>query len=120
MSGPLDQISVVVVGYAGLILLVAAYAWWRWRARPPWLASMAWMLEFLVALRAVAGLGAMASGDRPESTATYVGYLLVSVLVIPLTLQSLSNDDESPWSLAVVAVGVLAVGVVSVRMMMTA
>ena len=50
----LDQISWVVVGYAVLVALVAAYAAYRWRERPPWLASMAWMLEALLALRAVA------------------------------------------------------------------
>jgi hypothetical protein len=119
VPGPLDQISYVVVGYAALVLLVAAYAFWRWRARPPWLASMAWMLEFLAGVRALAGLGALSTGERPDSLSTYIGYLLVSVLVIPLALRSLDEDDESPWSLAVVAVAVLAVGVVSVRIMMT-
>jgi hypothetical protein len=118
MPGPLDQISYVVVGYAGLVLLVAAYSAWRWRARPPWLASMCWMLEVLAGIRALAGLGALSGGDRPDSLATHVGYLLVSVLVIPLALSSV-RDDESTWSIGVVAVAVLAVGVVSVRTMMT-
>ncbi len=118
MPGPLDQISYVVVGYAVLVLLVAGYAAYRWRARPPWLASMCWMLEALAGLRALAGLGAIAGGDRPDSVATHVGYLVVSVCVVPLALGSLA-DDESPWSIGVVAVAVAAVGVVSVRMMMT-
>lgn len=118
MSGPLAQISYVVVGYAGLVLLVAAYAAWRWRARPPWLASMCWMLEVLAAIRALAGLAALGSGDRPDSTATHVGYLLVSVLLVPLALSSV-RDDEGPWSIGVIAVAAAAVGVVSVRMMVT-
>jgi hypothetical protein len=118
MPGPLDQISYVAVGYAGLVLLAAAYAAWRWRARPPWLASMCWMLELLVGLRALAGLGALAGGDEPSSLATYVGYLVVSVLVIPLALQSV-RDDEGTWSIGVVAVAVLAAAVLSLRVVVT-
>jgi len=118
MPGPLDQISYVVVGYAGLVLLVAAYSAYRWRERPPWLDSMAWMLEFLLGVRALAGLGAIAGGDRPDSLATHVGYLIVSVCVIPIALRS-DPEDRSRWSIGVLAVAVLAVGVISVRMMMT-
>jgi hypothetical protein len=119
MPGPLDQISYVVIGYAVLVLLVTGYAAYRWRARPPWVASMCWMLEALAALRAVAGLAALGGADAPDATSTYVGYSVVSVLVVPLALQSV-RDDEGPWSLGVVAVAVLAVGVVSVRMLVMA
>lgn len=118
MPGPLDQISLVAVGYAGLVLLVAAYSAWRWRERPPWLDSMAWMLEVLLVIRALAGLGALASGDRPESTATHVGYLLASVCVVPLALGS-TREDRGPWSIGVLAVAVVAAAVISVRMMVT-
>lgn len=118
MPGPLDQISYVVVGYAGLVLLVAAYSAFRWRERPPWLDSMAWMLEFLLVVRALAGLGALAAGDRPDSVVTHVGYIVASVCVVPIALGS-NPEDRSTWSIGVLAVAVLAVGVVSVRMMMT-
>lgn len=114
----LDQISWVVVGYAVLVALAAAYAAHRWRARPPWLASMAWMLEFLLALRAVAGLGVLLSGTRPDEYSTHVGYLLASVCVLPLALQSV-RDDEGPWSLGVVGVAAVAVAVISWRMVVT-
>lgn len=118
MPGPLDQISWVVIGYAVLVLGVAGYAAWRWRARPPWLASMCWMLEVLAGIRALAGLGALSGDDRPDSMSTHIGYLLVSVLAIPLALSSV-RDDEGPWSIGVIAVAVAAVGVVSVRVMTT-
>jgi len=118
MPGALDQISWVVIGYSGLVLLVAGYAAWRWRARPPWLASMCWMLETLAGIRALAGFAALGGDDRPDSLTTHVGYLLVSVLVIPLALSSV-RDDEGPWSIGVIAVAVAGVGVVSVRTMMT-
>lgn len=115
MPGPLDQISYVAIGYAALVLFAAAYSAWRWRARPPWLSSMAWMLEALVGLRALAGLTAL---DEPDSPVTHVGYLVASLCVIPIALSSV-RDDESPWSIGVIAVAVLGVGVMSVRVVMT-
>jgi len=118
MPGPLDQISYVALGYAGLVLLVAAYSAVRWRERPPWLDSMAWMLEVLLVIRALAGLGALAAGGRPDSMATHVGYLLASVCVVPIALGS-TAEDRGPWSIGVLAVAVAAVGVISVRVMMT-
>jgi hypothetical protein len=118
MPGPLDQISYVVVGYAGLVLVVAAYSAWRWRERPPWLDSMAWMLETLLVIRALAGLGGLAAGDRPDSLSTHVGYLVASVCVVPIALGS-TQEDRGPWSIGVLAVAVVAVGVISVRMMVT-
>ena len=66
MPGPLDQISYVVVGYARWWCSSAAYCALRWRERPPWLDSMAWMLEVLLVIRALAGLGALAGGGRPD------------------------------------------------------
>ena len=113
----LDQISWIVVGYAVLVALVAAYSAWRWRERPPWLSSMAWMLEFLAALRAAAGLLALA-GDRPEALSTHLGYLVASVCVVPLALRSV-EDDRGVWSLGVIGVAAVAVAVIGVRMVMT-
>ena len=118
MSPVLDQISVVAVGYAALVALVAAYSAHRWRERPPWLASMAWMLEFLCALRAVAGLLALAGGTEPHAMSTHLGYLAASVCVMPLALNSV-KDDHGAWSLGVVGVAAVAVAVIGVRMMMT-
>jgi heme A synthase len=114
----LDEISWVVVGYAALVTLAAAYSAYRWRERPPWLPSMAWMLEVLLTIRAAAGLGVLASGQRPDDYATHLGYLLSSVCVLPLALRSV-QDDTSPWSVGVIGVAALAVGVISVRMVMT-
>ncbi len=114
----LDQISWIVVGYAVLVALVAGYAAYRWRERPPWLDSMAWMLEALVVLRAVAGLGVVLSGERPDSVSTHVGYLLASVCIVPLAVRSV-QDDHGGWSLGVVGVAAAVVAVVSVRIVMT-
>jgi hypothetical membrane protein len=114
----LDQISWVVVGYAVLVALVATFAAIRWRARPPWLDSMAWMLELLAGLRALAGLGVLASGERPDELGAYLGYLIVSVCVVPLALGQVA-EDRGAWSVGVVAVAAVAVAVISVRMVQT-
>jgi hypothetical protein len=79
---------------------------------------MVWMLELLLVVRALAGLSSF-SGDGPDSTSAYVGYLLASVCVLPIAMQSVTGD-RAPWSSAVVAVAAVAVGVVAVRLEMTA
>ncbi len=114
----LDQISWVVIGYAVLVTLVAGWSAYRWRERPPWLDSMAWMLAALVALRALVGLGVILSGREPDEVSTQVGYLLASVCIVPLALRSV-QDDNGGWSLGVVGVAAATVAVVSVRIVMT-
>jgi hypothetical protein len=114
----LDQISWVVTGYAVLVALLAGWSAYRWRQRPPWLTSMAWMLEALVVLRAVAGLGALLAGDKPDQESTHLIYLLASVCILPLALRSV-QDDDGVWSLGVVGVAAAVVAAISVRMVMT-
>lgn len=114
----LDQISWITVGYAVLVALASAYSLHRWRMRPPWLSSLAWMLEFLLVLRAVAGLGALAAGNRPAELETHVGYLLASVCVVPLAVRSV-EDDDGPWTVGVIGVAAVAVAVISWRMVAT-
>jgi hypothetical protein len=118
MPGVLDQISWVVVGYGVLVTLVAAYSAFRWAERPPWLDSMGWMLEALLIIRGLAGLGALLGDHRPAEYSTHVGYLVSSVLVLPIALRSVA-DDRGPWSMGVVIVAAIAVTVISLRMMAT-
>jgi hypothetical protein len=114
----LDQISWVVTGYAVLVALLAGWSAYRWRQRPPWLDSMAWLLEGLLAFRAVAGLGSLLAGHEPDQESTHLIYLLASVCIMPLALRSVEDDREA-WSLGVVGVAAVAVAVISVRMVMT-
>jgi hypothetical protein len=60
----------------------------------------------------------MLKGQRPEELSAHVGYLVAAVCVLPIAMQSVS-DDRSTWSSAVVTVASLAVGVVAVRLQMT-
>ncbi|WP_372735984.1 hypothetical protein [Nocardioides sp.] len=118
MPGPLDQISIIAIGYAVIVALACVYSALRWRARPPWLDSLAWMLEVLVVIRALAGLAVLAGGSRPEEFSTHLGYLIASVCIVPIALGSVP-DDRGPWSVGVIGVAAVAVLVISVRMMTT-
>ena len=118
MPSTLDMISWIAIGYGVLLASLAVYSALRWRARPPWLTSMVWMLELLHAVRAVGGVGALLAGDRPSSMLTFVGYLLTSVALLPLALQSI-EDDESVWSVWVIAIAAVAVSVVGWRLLET-
>lgn len=118
MPSTLDMISLIAIGYGILVTLLAVYSAWRWRARPPWLVSMVWMLELLHGVRAVGGVGALLAGDRPASMVTYVGYLITSVALLPLALQSV-DEDETVWSVWVIAIAAVVVSVVGWRLMVT-
>ena len=118
MPSTLDMVSWIAIGYGVLVALLAVTTGLRGQPRPPWLTSMAWMLELLHGVRAVGGLGALLAGDRPSSMLTFVGYLLTSVALLPIALQSVS-EDESVWSVWVLAIAAVAVSVVGWRLMVT-
>ena len=117
MPSVATQITYIVVGYAVLVAVLALAVAVRRGDRPRWLDHMAWMLEFLLVIRALAGLSAF-SGDGPDSTSTYVGYLIASVCVLPIAMKSV-EEDRAVWSSAVVAVAGLAIAVIAVRLEMT-
>lgn len=118
MPSTLDMISWIAIGYGALVVLLAVVAALRWGVRPPWLGSMVWMLELLHGIRAAGGLGALVGGDGPSPLTTYLGYLVASVALLPLAMQSV-DGDESVWSVWVVAIAALAVSVVGWRVLVT-
>jgi uncharacterized membrane protein HdeD (DUF308 family) len=113
------QITWIVVGYAALVAVLAVVVAVRGAERPRWLDQMAWMLQLLLVVRALAGLGPLLGDDHPDSTSTYVGYLFAAVCVLPIAIKSV-DGDRAAWSSAVLAVAAVAVGVVAVRLEMTA
>lgn len=113
------QITWIVVGYAVLVAGLALAGALRRQERPRWLDQMVWMLELLLIVRALAGLGPLLGDDHPDSTSTYVGYLVSSVLILPIAMKSI-EDDRASWSSAVVVVAAVAIGVIAVRLEMTA
>ncbi|MGZ6745579.1 MAG: hypothetical protein ACXVD0_06700 [Nocardioides sp.] len=114
----LDQLTYVCVAYAAGVTAWALVVTLRRLPRPAMLDLSVWILELLMAVRAVAGLGTMLKGDQPAELSAYVGYLVASVCVLPIAMQSVA-DDRGPWSSGVVTVAALAVAVVAVRLHMT-
>jgi hypothetical protein len=119
MPGVSTQITYIAVGYAVLVAVLAGVLAARRGERAPWLDQMAWLLEVLLVVRALAGLGPLLGADKPPSTSTYVGYLLASVAVMPIAIKSVEGD-RAVWSSVVIAVAAVAVAVIGVRLEMTA
>jgi len=113
------QVTWIVVGYAVLVVLLGALLLRQRAERPPWLDQMLWMLELLLVVRALVGIGPLTGDDPPASVSTYVGYLLASVCVLPLAMRSVAGD-RGVWSTAVVTIAAIAVGVLVVRVQVLA
>lgn len=114
----LDQLTYVSVGYAVLVSLAALSVAVARIERPQVLDNGVWILEALLVIRAVAGLGTILGGDRPSEPAAYVGYLVASFCVLPIAMQSVAEDRGS-WGNAVITVACVAVSVIAVRLQMT-
>jgi hypothetical protein len=119
MPSVTTQITVIVIGYAALVTVLALVVVLRRGERPSWLDQMVWLLEVLLIVRGLAGLGTVFGDNPPDSMSTHVGYLISSVCVLPIAMKSIEGD-RAVWSSAVVAVGALAVTVIAVRLQMTA
>jgi hypothetical protein len=118
MHTALGQLTLVATGYAGLVAVAALVLTLLRRTRPAWLDHGVWVLELLMAVRVVAGIGSMLRGQRPDELSAHIGYLAAAVAVLPIAMQSIA-EDRGPWSCGVVAVAALAVAVVGVRLQMT-
>lgn len=114
----IELLTTALVGYSGLVGLVAAGCALRRVDRPRFLDAMVLSLEGLAIVRAMLGVGAMASGSHAVPGVTHLAYLVTAVAVLPLLLSTL-DEDRSHWSAAVIAVGCLAVLVVALRLQAT-
>ena len=93
LDTPLGQLTLVAVGYAALVAAGRArrHRWPGARDRRI-LDHAVWILELLMALRVVAGLGSMLGGQRPAELSAHVGYLVAAVCVLPIAMQSVGED----------------------------
>ena len=89
------------------------------RDRPPGRVTLA--LAALGALltvgQSVAGAVALVQGRRPPETATYIGYLVGIVVVLPLAI-AWALAERTRWSGLVVAVGGFTVAIMTARLVM--
>ncbi len=105
----------------GLMLLVAAYGVAALvltavgRAPREYLVIASGVLSILVLVQVLIAIGFLVAGERPDEPGTFVGYLVVAVILLPLgTLWALA--ERSRWGTAVLAVACLALVVVLVRL----
>ncbi len=75
----------------------------------------AWALEALLAVQVVIAAGQLIAGARPAELVTFIGYLVASLIVIPLALQW-SRAEANRWNGAVIAVGAIAVAAAVARL----
>jgi hypothetical protein len=105
----------------GLMLLVAAYGVAALlltivgRAPREYLVIASGVLSILVVVLVLIAIGLLVTGERPDEPGTFVGYLVVAAILLPLgTLWALA--ERSRWGTAVLAVACFALVVVVVRL----
>jgi len=76
----------------------------------------AWLLEGLLVVQAAVAGVAMAGGDTPSDTPTFLGYL-VGVLLIPVAGVLWARSERTRWAGTVLAVAAAAVGVMVWRLL---
>jgi len=113
--------AVVSALTAGLMLLVAAYGiaalvlTAMGRAPREYLVIASMVLSVLVVVMVVIAAGLLVAGERPDELGTFVGYLVVAVVLLPLgTLWALT--ERSRWGTGVLAVACFTLLVVMVRL----
>jgi hypothetical protein len=114
------HLAATVAGYAFVLMV-----WSGWRAvvsrrgpDVPQLAAAAFLELALVVQALIEGVRLL-RGGRAAEPATHFGYLVASVVVLPLALQA-TSPDRTRWDGAVLAVGALAAAVVAIRLRVTA
>ena len=92
-------------------LLCAAYVGYaavRDRAAGTPHLAVAAAIEVVVLVQVVVAVVQLARGHRPESTATFLGYLVVTPLVLPFT-GFIALDERTRWGSAALALGLVTV-----------
>ncbi|TFV51845.1 hypothetical protein E4P43_09130 [Blastococcus sp. TF02A-35] len=74
------------------------------------------VLEALLVVQAVVAAVAMAGGDTPADTASFLGYL-VGALLIPVAGVLWARTERSRWAGTVIAVAAAAIGVMVWRLL---
>ena len=105
----------------GLIVLAAAYGVSALvltvlgRAPREYLVIASAALTVLVLVQVLIAAVLLVAGDRPDELGTFVGYLIVAVILLPLgTLWALA--ERSRWGTAALAIACLALVVVVIRL----
>jgi hypothetical protein len=113
------HLTATVAGYAFLLA-----AWTAWRAATgrgvdgTQLAAAAF-LEVVLIVQAAIEAVRLLGGGRAAEPATHLGYLMASVVVLPLAVTNTSRS-RTRWDAAIVGVAALATAIVTLRLRVTA
>lgn len=110
-----DGLAVVAVCSSLLAGLVCLF--YLWRDRPVGVVGMvaAAGLELVLLAQAVVAVVLVVGGDRPDEAATFVLYLIGSLVAVPAGIWW-ARGEPSRWGSGVLTVACLALSVVVVRM----
>ena len=78
--------------------------------------AVAGVLEVLLLVQAVVALVAMAGGDTPPETATFLGYL-AGIVLVPVAGSLWARSEQTRWAGTVMAVAAAVVGVMAWRLL---
>ena len=103
-------VSLVLAAYAGVLAALD---------RQPGRALLQGLLGLQVLLIVQLGVAVvkLLGGERPASLSSFVGYLLVSVLIVPLAMYW-SLEEKTRWSTLVLVAACLTVSVLVGRLLM--
>lgn len=77
-------------------------------------------LELAAVVQVTLDVAGLLAGHRPPQPATHLGYLVASLVVLPIALSSAGPaEDDGPWGSAIAAVGCCAMAVVALRLRVT-
>lgn len=108
LAYPVIVAALMVAAGSGLAALLDQ------RPRLPHLLGLA-VVEAALLVYAVAALGKIFTGDRPEALATFVGYLLTAVL-LPVVGWLFGWPEKTRWGSVVIAVTCLIVPILVLRL----
>jgi FtsH-binding integral membrane protein len=111
------SLNITIVVYAAALALWCVASALRNRPRSPTFTAGLLVLEFAVALQAVFDVVELTRGQHDE-VATNLGYLLTSLILLPVTAAAV-RMDRGRWGSAALAVGCVLVAVVSIRLQVT-
>jgi hypothetical protein len=74
------------------------------------------LLEALLLVQAVVAVAAMAGGETPPETATFLGYL-AGIVLVPIAGGLWARTERTRWAGTVLAVAAVVVGVMAWRLL---
>lgn len=112
MADPLaTTVIIAALAMAGWAFLTAA------RDRPPGLPHLAGLavVELLMLILAALAVSTMVGGERPGELATFIGYLIAAVLVLPAGA-GLAMLEQTRWGAFLIGIAALVLPVLVLRL----